>query len=137
MIRRWLVLLAIVPVAALLLAVLARRPHDAGPRAASVAAAPEIELRVTLAGGRLEPEHAAVAVGRRVRLLVKNAGDDPADLRLAGYEDGVDLKAIAPGGTRTVAFLADRPGDDFAWLVDGRPVGRLSVTGSHLIEGHR
>lgn len=137
MIRRWLVLLALVPVAALLLAMLARRPHAAAPRASSAAAAPEVELRVTLADGRLEPEHAAVAAGRRVRLRVENAGGDAVDLRLAGYEDRIDLKAIAPGDSRSLAFLADRPGEDFAWLVDGRPAGRLSVTGSHLIEGHR
>ena len=33
--------------------------------------------------------------------------------------------------------LADRPGDDFAWIVDGAAVGRLVVQGSHLVEGHR
>lgn len=135
--RRWLVLLALVPVAALVLGVLARRPHTAAAPVPPAIAAPEIELRLTLADGRVEPEHSAVPAGRHVRLVVRNAGDDTAELRLAGYQDRVAVTAIAPGETRRLSFLADRPGDDFAWLVDARPVGRVSVTGSHLIEGHR
>ena len=83
------------------------------------------------------PAHGPVPAGRQVRLVVRNAGGDTADLRLAGYEDRVRVPAIAPGETRQVSFLADRPGDDFTWLVDARPCGRLSVTGSHLVEGHR
>ena len=125
--RRWLVLLALVPVAALVLGVLARRPHTAAAPVPPAIAAPEIELRLT----------PAVPAGRHVRLVVRNAGDDTAELRLAGYQDRVAVTAIAPGETRRLSFLADRPGDDFAWLVDARPVGRVSVTGSHLIEGHR
>jgi hypothetical protein len=135
--RRWLLLLALVPVAALALGLLARRPHAEAPRPQSVVAAPEIDLPLTLDGGRVEPEHAAVPEGRRVRLVVRNAGGDTAELRLAGYEDRVQMASLAPGETRRLSFLVDRPGDDFAWLVQGRPAGRLSVTGSHLIEGHR
>jgi len=33
--------------------------------------------------------------------------------------------------------LVDRPGDDFPWLVDGRPSGRFVVAGSHLEDGRR
>ena len=44
---------------------------------------------------------------------------------------------LAPGAGWTGEFLADRPGEDFAWLLDGEPAGRLTVTGSHLVEGHR
>ena len=137
MTRRWLLLLALVPAAALVLGVLARRPHTEAPRPQSVTAASEIDLSLTLDAGRVEPRHTAVPEGRRVRLVVRNAGGDTADLRLAGYEDRVRLGSLAPGETRRLSFLADRPGDDFAWLVQGRPAGRLSVTGSHLIEGHR
>ena len=137
MTRRWLLLLALVPAAALVLGVLARRPHTEAPRPQSVTAASEIDLSLTLNAGRVEPKHTAVPEGRRVRLVVRNAGGDTADLRLAGYEDRVQVTTLAPGETRRISFLADRPGDDFAWLVRGRPAGRLSVTGSHLIEGHR
>ena len=137
MTRRWLLLLALVPAAALVLGVLARRPHTEAPRPQSVTAASEIDLSLTLDAGRVEPGHAAVPEGQRVRLVVRNAGDDTSNLRLAGYEDRVQVTALAPGETRRLSFLADRPGDDFAWLVQGRPAGRLSVTGSHLIEGHR
>ena len=33
--------------------------------------------------------------------------------------------------------FADRPGDDFAWEVNGQVAGKLTVSGSHLVEGHR
>ena len=137
MIRRWLVLLALVPVAALVIGVLARRPRATAARTPATVEAAAIDLEVTLADGRVDAGRAAIPEGRRVLLLVRNRGGNAVDLRLAGYEDRVDLKAIAPAETRRVSFLADRPGDDFAWLLDGRPAGRLSITGSHLIEGHR
>ena len=135
--RRWLVLLAVVPAVALVLAALAHLPHATSSRPAPVVAAPGVDLAVTVAGGRIDPERSSVPGGRLVHLLVRNAGDDTIDLRLAGYEDRVHLTAIAPGETRPFSFAADRPGEDFAWLVDARPTGRLAVTGSHLIEGHR
>jgi hypothetical protein len=56
---------------------------------------------------------------------------------LAGYEELLPPRRIAPGETWSAEFVSSRPGDDFAWLVDGRPAGRLRVTGSHLEEGHR
>jgi hypothetical protein len=58
-------------------------------------------------------------------------------LRLAGYQDRVSLDSLAAGETRVVEFLADRPGEDFTWLIDGRPSGWFLVTGSHLVGGHR
>ena len=29
------------------------------------------------------------------------------------------------------------PGEDFAWLLNGKPAAKLRVAGSHLVEGHR
>jgi hypothetical protein len=58
-------------------------------------------------------------------------------LALAGYEDRLAIPALSPGATWSGEFIADRPGEDFAWLLDGVPAGRLAVTGSHLVEGHR
>jgi hypothetical protein len=56
---------------------------------------------------------------------------------LSGYEDRVTLAALAPGARWTATLVADLPGDDFTWLVDGAPTGRFVVTGSHLVDGHR
>ena len=57
------------------------------------------------------------------------------------FEIAADLAywaAEVPGKASARAeFTADRPGDDFAWIVNGIPAARLTVSGSHLIEGHR
>ena len=45
--------------------------------------------------------------------------------------------SVAPGEIAHATFRADRPGGDFAWLVDGAPSGRFAVSGSHLEEGRR
>jgi hypothetical protein len=58
-------------------------------------------------------------------------------LTLSGYEDQVPIPPLLPDGRWTGAFLADRPGEDFAWVLDGIPTGRFAVTGSHLMDGHR
>jgi hypothetical protein len=71
-----------------------------------------------------------------VTVTVENRGPGTRTIALAGYEEQVHL-AVPPGGTARVTFRADRPGDDFAWLVDGEPAGTLAVSGSHLIEGHQ
>jgi hypothetical protein len=135
--RRYLVLIAAVLAGAALVNVLARLPRHAASRPAPAAAVPSVELEVTLEAGRLSPEAAAVPKGHRVRLVVVNRESGPRSLRLAGYEDRVAVAAIAPGAAWRDSFLADRPGEGFAWIVDGQPAGRLVVTGSHLVEGHK
>ena len=111
MTRRWLLLLALVPAAALVLGVLARRPHTEAPRPQSVTAASEIDLSLTLDAGRVEPKHTAVPEGRRVRLVVRNAGGDTADLRLAGLEDELEVasddRLLRPPAVEDAPFLAD------------------------------
>jgi hypothetical protein len=66
---------------------------------------------------------------------VTNRGSKVRTLSLASYEEHVHL-AVPPGKLASVAFRADHPGSDFAWLVDGEPAGMLAVSGSHLVEGH-
>lgn len=100
-------------------------------------AAPAVTLTIEVQNDAISPETSSVPKDRRVHLRIVNRGTKLARLALAGYEDRLDFGAIAPGGTWSGAFLADRPGDDFAWLLNGQPIGRLSVTGSHLMEGHR
>jgi hypothetical protein len=74
-------------------------------------------------------------VGDAIVLTVANRTGHPVRLALAGYEDRV-ARTLATGATWRLAFLADRPGE-LAWLIDGVPHGPFTVSGSHLVEGHR
>ena len=99
---------------------------------------PSVELVLMIgADGKMTPASASVEKGRRVGVTVTNTGPRSARLELPGYEDRIVAQIIMPGDTWRGEFLADRPGDDFAWTVNGEPAGKLVVTGSHLIEGHR
>jgi hypothetical protein len=68
---------------------------------------------------------------------VEHRGEHPVRLALAGYEDRLDIPPLDPGTVWHGEFHAERPGEDFPWLLDGRPAGRLTVAGAHLVEGHR
>lgn len=112
-----------------------RAPADGGADSLRV---PVVELELMIGpDGKMTPASARVEKGKPVGVTVTNTGTRPARLELPGYEDRVPAATIEPGGTWRGEFIADRPGDDFAWVVNGEPAGRLLVTGSHLIEGHR
>jgi hypothetical protein len=134
--RPYVLLLAAALAAGVLLGLVARRPGR-GPIASLPAPAPQIELELVVDDGGLRPGAVSVPQGRSVDLRVRNASARAIRLTLAGYEDRVRLPSLGPGQSERTAFLADRPGEDFAWLVDGRPAGRFHVSGSHLVEGHR
>jgi hypothetical protein len=137
MTRRYVLLFAGVLVLAAALAALGRpRPRAAAP-APSTPEPPVVELTIGILDGRVNPAVASIAKGTRVRLRIDYRGRHPARLALSGYEDRLTIPALAPGAVWTGEFLADRPGDDFAWLLGGEPAGRLTVTGSHLVDGHR
>lgn len=135
--RRYLLLLAGIAALALLLTALGR-PRPRAPRPdAEAMEAPVVELTLGIEDGRITPRVASVAKGSRVRLRVDYRGKRPGRLALAGYEDLLAIPSLEPGTVWTAEFPAERPGEDFAWLLDGEPRGRLAVTGSHLVEGHR
>lgn len=135
--RRYLTLFGMVVLLAAALTALGRpRPHQ-DQLAAPAIEAPVVELTLGILEGRMTPAVASVARGSRVRLRVDYRGERPARLALAGYQDRLAIPALAPGAVWTGEFLADRPGEDFAWLLDGEPAGRLTVIGSHLVDGHR
>ena len=115
----------------LVLALLGRMPRRAGETVATPAA-----TALDIEDGAVTPAASTVAKGVRVRLRVTNRSGRLTELALAGYQDRVRI-SLARGATGQSEFLADRPGEDFAWLIDGKPAGRLSVSGSHLVEGHR
>jgi len=136
--RSYLLLFAGTVALGLLLVALGRMaPRREAPPPTPSAAAPAVSLTLDVREGAIDPETSSVPKDRLVRLRIVNRGTRPARLALAGYEDRLDVIAIVPGEAWSGEFLADRPGDDFAWLLDGQPVGRLNVTGSHLVEGHQ
>lgn len=134
--RAWIALLAVALGLGLLAGLARRIPQPTSPLPTRLAARPEQSLMLTVSAGRVTPGECAVPVGTRVRLAALGAGRDTVQLSLMGYEDHVAL-ALPPGATRTLEFDADRPGEDFAWLVNGAPAGRFRVTGSHLVKGHQ
>jgi len=135
-VNRYLVLLLAAMVLGALVSVLARAPRrgtEPGPaRAAPPAALLELEVR----DDAIVSSASAVPKDHRVAIRIVNRGGTPARISLAGYEDRLAV-ALGPGESWRGEFLADRPGADFAWLLDGKPVARLAVTGSHLVDGHR
>lgn len=136
MIRRYGWLLLALLLAALVLAPLARRARPRDAAAPPAAPVPTVELALVVRDA-IEPAESVVAKNVQVRLAVTNAASRPVRFALAGYEDRVSVDSIAAGTTWRVEFLADRPGEGFAWLLNGEPAGTLTVAGSHLEEGHR
>jgi hypothetical protein len=135
-VKRYAILFAVVVVAAIAL-LSTRRARVAPDEPDAVVAAPVVPITITVQGGTLAPARMEVPVGSRVRITIENRDANRAELVLAGYEDRFHAPPLAPGGRWSGEFEADRPGDDFAWTLDGQPAGILRVTGSHLVEGHR
>ena len=131
----WIFLVALV--GAGVVSVLLRVPRAAEVPRETTAPVDTVRVTIEVEADRIVVSHRAVDTGQAVALEVTNRAAVSQRLRLSGYEDRVDSGDLAPGATWRGAFLADRPGEDFAWLVAGRPVGRLDVRGSHLVEGHR
>ena len=136
--RPYLWLALVVIVAAATVTALGRAPADRKREGIALAPVePIVDVAIQIRGESVSPDVVRIAVGTRVRLTVSNAGDRATTLTLPGYEDRVHVPELDPGKSWTGEFLADRPGEDFAWAVNGSPAGRLVVSGSHLVEGHR
>ena len=135
--RSWLLLIA----AALLVGaglVIARRVPHAVPTEVPVSSpAPLVGLAIRVESGTILPAGAELALGSRLVLTRINAAFEPHVIALSGYEHALPACTLQVGESRADTLLLTLPGDDFAWLLDGQPVARLSVTGSHLVEGHR
>jgi hypothetical protein len=131
------VLLAAMVVAAIGVRI-ARAPRTTDAPAGTPPPRPSVSLHLVVTPEeRLEPAIAAVPKDHLVRLQVTNRRDRAVTLTLVGYQDRFAAASIAAHATWHGEFVADRPGEGFAWMLEGAPVGRLQVTGSHLIEGHR
>ena len=112
-----------------------RHSAPARERVASTHVAERIEI--TVKDASVDPASVVVPKNARVHLTIRNAGAHSKRISLAGYEDRLAALSLQPGETAEREFTADLPGEDFAWLVNGEPVGRFQVSGSHLVEGHR
>ncbi len=112
-----------------------RRADPKRPPAASLPAARDVALEIGAAG--MSPSSVTVPKGVRVRLSVANRSPRAVRFALSGYQDRLLVLTLGPGESARREFVADRPGEDFAWLVDGSPQGRFEVAGSHLAEGHQ
>ncbi len=135
---RYLKLLGVALAAAALLGLIARLPRREPAQPKARAMAPVVALEIAIANdGTVSPEVSAVPKDHRVQLGITNRGVRAARVALAGYDDRLSIGTLAPGATWRGEFVADRPGEDLVWLVDGRPAGRFRVTGSHLVDGHR
>ncbi len=122
---------------AVLVSVLLRMPRPVTATAPAPAAAQSVEFGLTVFDGRIEATADSIEAGSAVTLSITNHANTSQHVRLTGYEDRVDTGEIAPGATWRGNFIADRPGEQFAWLVNDQPMGRLDIKGSHLVEGHR
>jgi FtsP/CotA-like multicopper oxidase with cupredoxin domain len=136
--RPYLWLLGGVAALALVLSALGRVPGRRASVETPAADSTSVEaVTLVIHGGTVTPATVRVAKGTRVALTVTNTGASRAELALPGYEERLPAIVIPAGSTWSGQFAADRPGDDFAWMVNGQAAGRFTVVGSHLEEGHR
>jgi len=135
--RSYLALALVVVAVGLALGILSRLPRREAVRPAAAPAAERVEIALEIApDGAVGSEHGGAPKGATLALHVVNRGSVARTLSLSGYEDRLQLQ-VNPGEISHATFRADRPGGDFAWLVDGVPTGRFAVSGSHLEEGRQ
>lgn len=138
--KRSYAILAACTLAGALLLLATARPHTTAlrqpPETAPAAAAAQ-QVTLVVSNGTILPARLEVGKGAALEVRMENHDDVAHTASLLGYESAVSPAALAPGGAATLRFSADRPGSDFAWIVDGTPAGQFVVHGSHLVEGHR
>ena len=136
--KRYLVLLAIAAVLGVVGLCAGRSLRFTSTAEPAPKALPEVALDITITRDHhIAPEVASVPKDHVVKLTVTNHEARAVSLSLLGYQDRFRVAYVGPDSVWRGEFVADRPGDDFAWVLEGAPVGRLAVTGSHLVDGHR
>ena len=135
--RRYAVVVVLGMLGVVVASMLSRMPlrHDVAPEAPLPVAARTVA--VDIYPDRVATVPTMLPVGSTVALTVRNHRLSPVQLALSGYEDRVNAATLAPDTTWRVTFLADRPGEQFAWLVNREPQWRFDVQGNHLVKGHR
>ena len=105
---------------------------------ATAPALPRVDVEAELTPLGLVPYRIQVPKDREVHLVVRAAPRaKEGSLVLLGYEDTTKPVYLGPGEGREIVFASTRPGDDFAIAMEGKVIGRLEITGSHLEEGHQ
>lgn len=137
MTRRWLLLGLFVLAGAIAFSVAGRLPRRAPAPEADPPPPPLDLATLEIDGAGARPARTAAVLGHRLAITVVNRGRAAVRLALSGYEHAFAPRVLAPGESRTDTLLLDLPGEDFAWMLDGRPAAQLRVAGSHLSEGHR
>jgi len=135
--KRYLMLLGAAFAVGLVVMLVARSVHAPAPVVARAPEIPSVDLELVLTRDGLSPANSSVPKDHCVRLAIVNHRHDRVGLSLHGYQDRLLIGWIDPDSTWRGEFLADRPGEGFAWMLEGEPVGQLNVSGSHLVEGHR
>ncbi len=135
--RAWILLAVSVLAAGGVLIAMRRAPRPGPAPPPPAAARPFAHLTVRVVEGGLDPAWAEVPLGSQLVLTRASAAPGRHVLSLAGYEHALAPCTLLAGASRTDTLFLDLPGEDFAWLLDHQPVGRLAVAGSHLVEGHR
>jgi hypothetical protein len=136
--KRYLVLLAVAVVLGAIALVAGRRLRFSAGTEPAPKAPPEVALDLTITPDhRIDPATASVPKDHLVKLSVTNHEARAVSLSLMGYQDRFRAAYVGPDSVWRGEFVADRPGDDFAWVLEGAPVGRLAVSGSHLVDGHK
>ncbi|MEK7347878.1 MAG: hypothetical protein AABZ94_03335 [Candidatus Eisenbacteria bacterium] len=135
--RSYLRLALAVVVVGLALGIVSRLPRREAVKPRVEPAAERVELVLEIGpGGAVDSDRDGAPKGAIVELRIVNRGSVARTLSLSGYEEKLRLP-VAPGEIAHATFRADRPGGDFAWLVDGVPTGHFAVSGSHLEEGRQ
>lgn len=99
---------------------------------------PVFKTEIELGSEGILPYRVQVPKDHEIHLLVRGASDAVEGVfSITGYEDQVSPVLVGPGLSREIVFTSRRPGDDFAFMLNGEMLGRLEVTGSHLEEGHQ
>ena len=132
---RYMLLAAGVIVVGAGLASIARRPQHIPAPTRTAPASVRIATTVTITASGIN--EARVPSGSDVTLTLVNHRDTEVAVQLAGYSDRLGTQHVPAHGSTQMHFHADRPGEDFAWMQDGQPIGRFIVTGSHLEKGHQ
>lgn len=96
----------------------------AGCQSANVPAAP-VELKVTIAGGKVEPSGAQVDVPRGASVHLTVTSDQADAIHVHGYDQEAE---VAPGKPADLTFVADRVGRfEVETHHPSRVVARLNV----------
>jgi hypothetical protein len=135
--RRFGVLAVVALLGAVAISLLLRLPARTQPGAPAHPEPPPLAVQVEIRDDGVSCVPESCTVGTRADLTIRNRSSAPVSVALTGYEDRVHADSIGAGRDWHGGFVADRPGQQLAWIVNGELRGRFDVLGSHLVEGHR